>query len=163
MREGKSEGLMEEHKAEIKKLELELLDAQSNLNRMKHMKKKDTKGAQSLKQLMRSEQKQREKAERENKGWAKRFGNLKEEMVEQDKKLRTMRKLVVLFNKELKDRGMMQSQLDNLTEGLSGVEDIDDELDDLDSLNTEEELDVKYLLLSFNIYIYIFKVFKQDL
>ena len=106
------------------------------------MQKKDSKGAMSLKQLMRSEQKQRERAEREVKGWEKRFGNLKEETVEQEKKLKAMKKLVKLMGKELKNKGMVQSQLDLLTEALSGVEHIDEELDDLDSLNTEEELDV---------------------
>jgi ElaB/YqjD/DUF883 family membrane-anchored ribosome-binding protein len=124
---------VEEYQREIKNLELEMLDLQSEMNRIKHMKSNFSKDEKMIKQMLKTNEVQIRSMEKENSTLKRKFGILK-------KSNEKLEKGIKLLVNETMIRGAKKQDIKELVDDVSQIVDLDELFEDNGSVDTEEEL-----------------------
>lgn len=126
---------VEEYQRELKNLELEMLDLQSEMNRLKHVKKNLNKDEKMIKQMLKTNEVQIRSLEKENGILKKKISNMKQSNQKLEKSLKLLINETVI-------RGAKKQEIKELVEDVSQIVDLDDLFEDNASVDTEEELKI---------------------
>lgn len=125
----------EEYQREIKRLELELLDLQSEMNRLKHTRKNFGRDEKMMKQMLKTNEVRIRSIEKENLTLKKKLARESEASNKLEKALRAVVGETVI-------RGAKKHEVRELVASVSQFVDLEELFEDQNSLDTEEELRV---------------------